>query len=135
MHQLHERRALAVQKNAKWDRYYARAFRFAIKSVGTAFGATPNARRFFKFTRHTVVWWLTWTKFRTGKIPHLPSKNEGEIPHQDEIRNFPRGKIPPRNSPPPPLYNPKHQNLQWVNQLPKLCANVNRNVEVWVSKW
>ena len=42
-------------------------------------------------------------KFRTGKIPHLPLKNEGKIPHQVEIRNFPRGKIPPRNFP-PPLY-------------------------------
>ena len=39
---------------------------------------------------------------RMGKILHLPSKNEGEIPHQVEIRNFPRGKFPPRNSPPPP---------------------------------
>ena len=48
-----------------------------------------------------MVRWLTWTKFRTGKIPHLPSKNEGKIPHQVEIRNFPRGKIPPWNSPPP----------------------------------
>ena len=38
-------------------------------------------------------------KFRTGKIPHLPSKNEGKIPHQVEIRNFPRG-IPP----PPPVH-------------------------------
>ena len=56
-----------------------------------------------------VVRWLTWTKFRTGKIPHLPSKNEGKIPHQVEIRNFPCGKIPPRNPPPPPvcvLYTP-----------------------------
>ena len=44
---------------------------------------------------------LTWTKFRTGKIPHLPLKNEGKIPHQIEIRNFPRGKIPPRNFPLP----------------------------------
>ena len=49
-----------------------------------------------------MVRWLTWTKFRTGKIPHLPSKSEGKIPHQVEIRNFPRGKTPPRNSPPPP---------------------------------
>ena len=49
-----------------------------------------------------MVRWLTW-KFRTGEIPHLPSENEGKIPHQDEIQNFPRGKIPPRNPPPPPV--------------------------------
>ena len=30
-----------------------------------------------------------------GKIPHLPSKNEREIPHQVEIWNFPRGIPPP----------------------------------------
>ena len=34
---------------------------------------------------------LTWTKFRTGKIPHLPLKNEGEIPHLP-LKN--EGKIP-----------------------------------------
>ena len=47
-----------------------------------------------------VLWWLTQAQFRMGKIPHLSSKNEGEILHQVEIRNFPRGKLPLRNSPP-----------------------------------
>ena len=37
-----------LKKNVKWDMYYARALRFAIKSAGIAFGTTPNARRFFK---------------------------------------------------------------------------------------
>ena len=49
-----------------------------------------------------VLQWLTQAQFHMGIIPHLPSKNEGEIPHQVEIRNFPPGKFPSRNPPPPP---------------------------------
>ena len=45
-----------------------------------------------------VLRWLTQAQFCMGKIPHLPSKKEGKIPHQVEIRNFPRGIPPPRDS-------------------------------------
>ena len=48
-----------------------------------------------------VLRWLSQAQFRMGKIRHLPSKNDWKIPHQVEIRNFPRGKFPPHNSPPP----------------------------------
>ena len=49
-----------------------------------------------------VLQWLTQAQFHIGKIPYLPSKNEGKISHEVEIRDFPRGKFPPRN--PPPAY-------------------------------
>ena len=49
-----------------------------------------------------LLQWLTQAQFRMGKIPYLPSKNEGKIPHQVEIRNSPAENSPAEPPPPPP---------------------------------
>ena len=57
----------------------------------------------------TVLRWLTQAQLRMEKVPHLPSKNEGEITQQVEIR-----KSPPRTPPPPCVAMPTGNSTELV---------------------
>ena len=60
--------------------------------------------------------WLTQAQFRMGKFSHLPSKNEGEIPHQVEIPNFPRGIHPPPSHTKTQKHKHNHKNTTTKSQ-------------------
>ena len=72
--------------------------------------AWPAIHKLFNFLPPLPCWLTTTAEEREQNKWERAAKHKAyggtvaymdKIPHQNEIRNFPRGKIPPRNSPPP----------------------------------
>ena len=77
-----------------------------------------------------------------GKILHFPSKNGRKIPHQFEIRNFPRGTNPLRKSLPPVTQVPLTCKPLWtsgmlhvVSQSHPIGALFSQNHHTWAEQW